>query len=74
VAEFWAGVKDLQIVTEPQVSGNTVVVEVDYVQPGRGRVRETHLHEILLRDGTALINSDQVVATPEPNPGKKNGN
>lgn len=76
--QFWAGVKDLQIRAAPRVVGNTVVVDIEYVQASRGRVRETHQHEILLRDGVALINSDQVVSTeangkqPQPPP-KKNG-
>jgi hypothetical protein len=65
---FWAQVKDLRIGPAPRVDGNTVVVDIEYTQAGRGRVRETHQHEILLRDGTAVINSDQVVATGDDKP------
>jgi hypothetical protein len=82
---FWGQVKDLRILTSPRAAGNTVVVEIEYTQQGRGRVRETHQHDILSRDGIALINSDQVLPQeppgdgPPPGPGngpqptKKNG-
>jgi eukaryotic-like serine/threonine-protein kinase len=58
---FWSAVKDLRI-RPPRIEGTAVVVDVEYVQNGRGRVRETRRHEILVQGGTALINSDQVVA------------
>lgn len=58
---FWSEVKDLRI-RPPRVEGTVVVVDVEYLRTGGGRVRETRRHEILVQSGTALINSDQVVA------------
>jgi hypothetical protein len=63
--QFWATVKDLRV-DSVQVSGDTVTVELEYTQEGRGRVQETHQHAILTQDGTPLINSDQVVSTSTP--------
>jgi hypothetical protein len=60
--KFWDDVKNLRIRTTPQVSGNTVVVEIEYTQESRGRIRETHRHDMLVRDGRALISSDEVLS------------
>lgn len=61
--KFWHNVKDLRTRTTPQVSGNTVTVEIEYTQESRGRIQETHQHTMLLQNGTPLINSDQVLST-----------
>jgi eukaryotic-like serine/threonine-protein kinase len=68
---FWGTVKDLQLRTT-QVSGNTVVVEIEYSQEGRGRVLETHRHDILTQDGDPLINSDQTLSSDTRGAGRKN--
>ena len=74
---FWGQVKDLRIRTPPRADGNVVVVEIEYTQQARGRVRETHQHEIVSSDGVALINSDVVLSSAPlangPELGKKNG-
>jgi hypothetical protein len=61
--EFWKDVKDLTIVTPPQTSGNTVTVQIEYTMESRGRIRETHQHAMDIHNGTALINSDQVLSS-----------
>jgi eukaryotic-like serine/threonine-protein kinase len=68
--QFWGAVKDLQL-RATQVSGNTVVVEIEYTQEGRGRVTETHRHDVLDQDGDPLINSDEVLSAETPGAGKK---
>jgi serine/threonine protein kinase len=64
--QFWATVKDLRLDGTPQITGNTVLVNLEYTQEGRGRVLETHQHNILTRNGQLLINSDQVLSTNSP--------
>ncbi|MBP2328706.1 serine/threonine protein kinase [Kibdelosporangium banguiense] len=61
--KFWHNVKDLRTRTTPQVSGNTVIVEIEFTQESRGRIRETHRHTMLLQNSTPLINSDQVLSS-----------
>jgi eukaryotic-like serine/threonine-protein kinase len=72
---FWRDVKDLRIHTAPQVSGNTVTVEIEYTRESRGRIRETHQHSMLLQNDTPLINSDQVLSSQiTKGNGNKDGN
>jgi eukaryotic-like serine/threonine-protein kinase len=68
--QFWATVKDLRV-DSVQVSGDTVTVELEYTQEGRGRVQETRQHAILTQDGTPLIDSDQVLSTSTPGADRK---
>ena len=74
---FWGQVKDLRISTSPRAAGNTVVVDIEYTQVGRGRVQETHQHDIVSGEGAALINSDQVLSSEAAKdgaqPSKKGG-
>jgi serine/threonine protein kinase len=63
--EFWRDVKDLKVITPPEASGDTVVVEIEYTTESRGRVRETHRLGMLVDDGVPLINSDQLLASVE---------
>jgi hypothetical protein len=74
---FWGQVKDLRISTPPRATGNTVVIEIEYTQAGRGRVQETHQHDIVSGDGAALINSDLALSSEAAKdgaqPSKKNG-
>ncbi len=61
--EQWKDAKDLRLLTAPTVDGDTVVAEITYTAESRGQVRETHRHTILVDDGTALVNSDELLST-----------
>ncbi|GAB1513051.1 serine/threonine-protein kinase [Actinophytocola sp. KF-1] len=57
--ERWRDVTGLLVTGAPTVSGDTVVVEIEYT--AGAHVRETHRHTLLAQDGAVLINSDEVV-------------
>ncbi|MFI7679188.1 serine/threonine-protein kinase [Actinophytocola sp. NPDC049390] len=61
--EQWKDAKDLRLVGTPTVEGDTVVAEITYTAESRGQIHETHRHGLLVDDGTALINSDEVLST-----------
>ena len=61
--ENWSNAEDIRILGAPEVSGNTVVVDIEYTLDSGDRVRETHQHTMLTMDGTVLINTDDVLST-----------
>ncbi len=61
--EQWKDAKDLRLIGTPTVDGDTVVAEIEYTAESRGQVRETHRHTLLVDDGTALNNSDELLST-----------
>lgn len=60
---FWHDIKDVQITTAPQASGDTVTVTLRFTTADRGRIQETHRLGMLMRDGRPLINTDQLVSS-----------
>jgi eukaryotic-like serine/threonine-protein kinase len=72
---FWHSVKDLRVVTPPQAQGNAVTVTIGYRTEGHDRVQEAHQLGMILRNGTPLINTDQLVSsqTSSNNNGHGNG-
>lgn len=58
----WADTEDLRLLSAT-VSGNSVVAEIEYSTDSRNHIRETHRHTMLVDNGTALINSDELLSS-----------
>ncbi|WP_436498574.1 serine/threonine-protein kinase [Actinokineospora sp. HUAS TT18] len=58
--KHWDGIKDLALTGPPEVNGTTVTARIEYPAKG-GRVQETHQLTLLLDNGVALINVDQLL-------------
>jgi hypothetical protein len=71
---FWAGVKDLRVVTPPQAHGNSVRVTISYRTGGHDRVQETHQLGMILSNGIPLINTDQLVSSQTSSSSNGHGN
>jgi hypothetical protein len=69
---FWHGIKDVHILTAPRASGTTVTVTLEFKTKNRGRIQETHRLGLLMRSGTALINTDHLISSQTV--GNVNGN
>jgi hypothetical protein len=61
--KHWDEAKDLRLRSTPTVTGTTVVAEVEYTLESRGQVRETHRHAVVVQNGTALIDSDELLSS-----------
>jgi hypothetical protein len=64
---FWRGVKDLEVIAQPSATGDSVRVSLEFNLANRERLQEVHQLGMLVRGGSPLINSDQVLASQRIN-------
>jgi serine/threonine protein kinase len=68
---FWRGVKDLEVIAQPSATGDSVRVSLEFNLANRERFQEVHQLGMVVRDGSPLINSDQVLASQRINGNSK---
>jgi eukaryotic-like serine/threonine-protein kinase len=62
--DYWRDVKDLTISSPPATAGpDTVTVGIDFTGVQGKGFRESHRLRLVVRDGTALIDSDEVLSS-----------